>query len=126
MNRVHPIQRLGFQRWYERELLRSHANLVLLLLCTIGLLACAEVYQPGAPWSAQWKVIVSGGVSAAIGVVALRRYLYRLNHAEFVADQAVCKGCDTYARLEVLGGTAASRTLPVRCRQCDRRWLLQL
>ena len=126
MNRVHPIQRLGFQRWYERELLRSHANLVLLLLCTIGLLACAEVYQPGAPWTAQWTVIVSGGVSAAIGVVALRRYLYRLNHAEFVADQAVCKGCDTYGRLEVLGGTAASRTLPVRCRQCDRRWSLQL
>ena len=88
MNRVHPIQRLGFQRWYERELLRSHANLVLLLLCTIGLLACAEVYQPGAPWTEQWTVIAGGGASTAIGVVALRRYLYRLNHAEFVAENA--------------------------------------
>jgi len=126
MNRVHAIERLGFQRWYERELLRSHANLVLLLLCTIGLLASAEVYESTASWADQWQVIAGAGACVAIGVVALRRYLYRLNHAEFVADQAVCKGCETYARLEVLGGTAASRILPVRCRHCDKRWSLQL
>src|SRR5688572_6499494 len=36
------IQRIGFRKWYERELLRSHANLVLLVMSTLALLGCAE------------------------------------------------------------------------------------
>ncbi|NRF67318.1 hypothetical protein HLB44_10010 [Aquincola sp. S2] len=126
MSTAHAIARLGFQKWYERELLRSHANLVLLLLATLGLLGAAELYQASLPLLQQLELLGVGAASAAIGLVALRRYLYRLNHAEYVADQAVCKGCDTYAKLEVLDGTAASSVLHVRCRRCDHRWTLQL
>jgi DNA-directed RNA polymerase subunit RPC12/RpoP len=126
MSSEHAIQRLGFQKWYERELMYSHANLVLLLLCTIGLLASAEVYEPSAPLMDQLKVLAAAAVSAAIGVLSLRRYLYRLKHAEFVADQAVCKACDVYGRLQVLGGGDDSAGLSVKCRHCGHRWTLKL
>jgi hypothetical protein len=126
MSSEHAIKRLGFQRWYERQLLHSHANLVLLLLCTIGLLASAEVYRSSAPLLDQLTVLAGAVVSAAIGVYAVRRYLYLLKHAEFVADQAVCKECNVYARLKVLDGQHDAAALNVSCRHCGHRWTLSL
>ena len=126
MSSEHAIQRLGFQKWYERELMHSHANLVLLLCCAIALLACAEVYQASAPLLDQLMVIGSAVTSAVIGVLALRRYLYLLKHAEFVADQAVCEACNVYGRLQVLDGRDHSTALGVRCRHCGHRWTLSL
>jgi hypothetical protein len=33
---VDGIRKLGFRKWYERELTRSHLRLVLVLLCASG------------------------------------------------------------------------------------------
>jgi hypothetical protein len=126
MSSEHAIQRLGFQKWYERELMYSHANLVLLLCCAIALLASAEVYEASAPLMDQLKVIGSAAISAVVGVLALRRYLYLLKHAEFVADQAVCEACSVYGRLQVLDGKDDSAALGVSCRHCGHRWTLSL
>jgi predicted Zn finger-like uncharacterized protein len=126
MSAVQTIRRLGFRKWYERELLRSHANLVLLLLATIGLLACAEVYRRSAPLVDQLQVLAGGLASAAIGVLALRRYLYRLQHAEYVAEQAVCRRCDTYARFDADEVPGAGSRLKVRCRHCANEWEMDL
>jgi hypothetical protein len=126
MSSEHAIQRLGFQRWYERQLMYSHANLVLLLLCAIALLAAAEVYDASAPALDQLKIIGAAAISAVIGVLALRRYLYLLKHAEYVADQAMCRVCDVYARLQVLDGAHDSASLSVSCRHCGHRWTLRL
>ena len=126
MSSEHAIQRLGFQKWYERQLMYSHANLVLLLLCAIALLAAAEVYDASAPVLDQLKIIGAAAISALIGVLALRRYLYLLKHAEYVADQAMCRVCDAYARLQVLDGADDSVSLSVSCRHCGHRWTLRL
>jgi len=120
------IRRLGFRKWYERELLQSHANLVLLLLATLGLLASAEVYSTRMPLVDQLQVLAGAAASAAIGIFALRRYLYLLSHAEFVADQAVCRACETYAKWELIGEEAGGARLQVRCRHCDHRWQIDL
>ena len=120
------IQRHGFRKWYERELMRSHLNLVLLLLSTLGLLGCAEAYRRSAPLADQLQVLACALVSVAIGVMALRRYLFRLNHAEHVAGQAVCSGCETYARFDATGATQADDRLRVRCRQCGHQWDIDL
>mgnify|MGYP003454209120 CR=1 FL=1 len=59
------IRRIGFRKWYERELLQSHANLVLLLLATLGLLGCAEAYSPRAalaPRGSQRAALRQGAV----------------------------------------------------------------
>jgi hypothetical protein len=40
------IRKLGFRRWYERQLLESHACLVTCFLCTILLAVCLEGAMP--------------------------------------------------------------------------------
>jgi hypothetical protein len=126
MSSAQTIRRLGFRKWYERELLQSHANLVLLLLSAIGLLACAELYSAQLPFTDQIQVLGSALASAAIGLLALRRYLYLLNHAEFVAHQAACARCETYAKWDLIDERAAGEVLRVRCRRCGHQWEITL
>jgi hypothetical protein len=127
MNAARTIRRLGFRKWYERELLQSHMHLVLLLLSTLGLLGSAEAYSLRLSIGSQLGVLACALASAVIGVWALRRYLYLLAHAEFVADQAVCRGCDTYAKWEVEESAEdpGGARLRVRCRRCGHRWLIE-
>lgn len=126
MGTAKTIRRLGFRKWYERELLHSHANLVLLLLATIGLLACAEAYSRSLPLADQLQVVGSAAASAAIGLFALRRYLFLLNHAEYVAHQAECEACGTYARWETVSEHVDGRGMQVRCRHCSHLWTIEL
>ena len=39
------IRRVGFRKWYERELLSSHAHMLLAFLCVIGLMASMEAFH---------------------------------------------------------------------------------
>lgn len=126
MSAAQTIRSLGFRKWYERELLQSHVHLVLLLLATIGLLASAEAYSVQLDGMAQLKVLACAGASALIAIWALRQYLFRLNHAQFVADQAVCSGCETYAKWDLLEERAAGSYLRVGCRRCGHRWEISL
>ena len=120
------ISRLGFRKWYERELLQSHAHLVLLLLAMIGLLASAEVYAAQSSLSDRLTVLACATASAVTGVWALRRYLYLLSHAEFVADQAVCAQCKAYAKWSLDETPQSSQRLHVHCRLCGHRWEITL
>lgn len=127
MNAVKTIRRLGFRKWYERELLQSHANLVLLLLACLGLLGSAEAYTVRAPFLDQLQVVAAAIASGAIGLFALRRYLYLLNHAEYVANQADCPSCGTYGRFELVGEHASTvMNLRVKCRHCGDEWRIDL
>ena len=127
MNAVKTIRRLGFRKWYERELLQSHANLVLLLLACLGLLGAVEAYSVQAAFLDQLQIVAAALASGLIGLLALRRYLYLLNHAEYVANQADCSACGTYARFELVGEHAASASnLQVRCRHCGHAWRIEL
>ncbi len=130
MSERRTIQRVGFRKWYERELLRSHGHLVLLVLCALGLLGSLELLSEGAsrnPWLAAACALVSAG----IGLWALRRYLHHLGHAQYVAYQAVCPACRTYARWDIEDEAAAaqhasSERLRVRCRGCTHVWDIRL
>ena len=42
MSEAEGIRKLGFRRWYERQLIESHAWFVTCFLCLILALACAE------------------------------------------------------------------------------------
>lgn len=126
MNAAHAISKRGFRRWYERELLQSHAHLVLLLLASIGLLGGAEAFSLEQPVNGRLTAIACVAASAGIGVWALRRYLYLLTHAEFVADQAVCRSCNVYAKWDVLPESSGPQRLRVRCRRCASEWHITL
>jgi len=120
------IRKLGFRKWYERELLQSHANLLLLLFATLGLLGSAEALSGPMAAIERLQVLAGAVACVAIGYLALRRYLRLLNHAEYVADQAICRGCDTYAKWELLSEDEQGAGLQVRCRKCAHHWQIKL
>ncbi len=122
MGLAEGIRKHGFRKWYERELMRSHLHMLLLLLCTIGLLGAFEVFSRSAPLPDQVSVVVSALLCVGIGMWSLRRYLYLLMHAEEVAHQAVCPQCKAYGRLAVLQVEPARRRVGVRCKRCGHDW----
>jgi hypothetical protein len=126
MKAAQTIRQLGFRKWYERELIHSHAHLVLLVLSAVGLLGSAEVYSGSAQLGDQLLIVLCATASAAIGLWALRRYVYLLMHAEHIANQAVCPQCDAYAKWQPLDEDARYERLSVRCKRCECRWDIDL
>ncbi len=115
------VRRFGFRKWYERELLSSHAHLVLVVLCTIAMIGTMEAFASGSQDEKILDVVLLI-ISGALGLWALRRYLYLLMHAEEVANQASCPACGTYARFELMRENRLTQQIEVRCRQCARHW----
>jgi hypothetical protein len=121
------IRRYGFRKWYERELLSSHAHMALALLASVALIASFEAFKGGS-WGE--KLIDTGFVLVCAGIAlwALRRYLYLLMHAEEMANQANCGQCQAYGLLlvpEDAGLPDARRLVPVCCKRCGFRWDMQ-
>ena len=117
------VRRVGFRKWYERELLSSHAHMVLTLLCAIALVAIMEVFHD-AGRDARLLGATLFVVSATVGCWALRRYLYLLAHAENMANQASCGACGTYARFDVVAENRRDGHTTVCCRKCGQRWTI--
>lgn len=124
------IQRHGFRKWYERELLTGHSHLVLVLLTGLAVAGAMEALW-GARGDSRLLMVASLVVAAGIGVWALRRYLFLLMRAEHIANQAVCAACQTYGRWNVEAqspGDESSGQAPqmrVCCRKCEARWLIE-
>lgn len=119
---------LGFHRWYERQLLESHAYLITGFLSLIALFAGVE--QVGS--TGGWRLVAALGVSIFAGFVsmgAFRRYLLMLAYAEHVASQRRCETCGTGAAemLDAGGQREGSEEgwLKVRCRKCSHQWLIE-
>ncbi len=126
------IRRLGFRKWYERELLSSHAHMALAVLAAVALLASFEAFN-GASRADKILNTVFVVVSAGITLWALQRYTYLLMHAEELANQANCPRCEAYGQLRlsqrpprsVGPGDGARRLVPVCCKRCDFEWDLE-
>ena len=118
------IRRHGFRKWYERELLQSHAHLALTFLCAIGVFAAVEAAMQFTGWIDRAIDALAILTCGAVGVWALRRYLYLLMHAEHAANQADCPHCGAYARFTLVEGVPAPAAVSVTvcCRKCAHRW----
>lgn len=121
MEPARSIGKLGFKRWYERQLLEGHAWLVSCFLCGLAALALLEGFSFRAhPIAALVKLafIFVGGL---FSWHALRRYRVIMEEAERLSQHATCSACHTYAAFSVI------REYPkvnVRCRKCGHEWLL--
>jgi predicted Zn finger-like uncharacterized protein len=116
------IRKHGFRKWYERELLQSHAHMALAFLCAVGVFAAFEASAGALDWVDRLIDVLAVLVCGGVGVWAIRRYLWLLGNAEAIAHQADCPSCQTYARLEV-------RSVPVdgvrvRCKKCGHEWTI--
>lgn len=129
------IRRRGFRRWYERQLIESHAYLVTAFLALILLLAGYEAmdFLRGSP--VYYLATVGGAAFAGVLVwVAWQRFTVLLARAELFAEGADCPGCKSWGKFEVLTGESSTTDDPVeagrphwlqvRCRKCGERWRL--
>ncbi|WP_332815424.1 hypothetical protein [Ramlibacter sp.] len=117
------FRRAGFRKWYERELLSSHAHLVLAFLSLVAVFAALEASRDGGP-AERLVNLVYVLLSAAIGAWALRRYLFLLTRAEGVANQAQCESCGEYGRFKVVAPHGGSDEAEVCCRRCQHHWVI--
>ncbi|MGH8661651.1 MAG: hypothetical protein ACREUB_07775 [Burkholderiales bacterium] len=132
------IRKIGFARWYERQLIEAHLHLVTAFLCLILLTACLEGFSLRAPGPEPLLRLVGMFAGCWVGVWAVRRYGAILGVAESAAGQSVCKKCASYGRLEVIrAGLLAPRVrteketgraappVAVRCRTCGHEWMIE-
>ena len=122
MTLAEGIRKHGFRKWYERELLQSHAHLVLCFLSVIGLFMAFEAAWRFRTLQDQATDLLAGLLCAGVGLWALRRYLRLLSTAEMVANQADCPACKAYGRLELVQSNAEGNEVQVRCRGCGHGW----
>lgn len=119
------IRRLGFRKWYERTLIRSHFYLATCVVCTVGVLATAEAFG-GASGKDRLFDAFALALFAGIAAVSLRRYVSGLMHAEHTANQATCAACQSYGQLRVEREDDDGARLLVRCKRCHHGWSIMV
>jgi hypothetical protein len=129
------IHRLGFRRWYERQLLESHCWLVSCVLAMLLVAVCIEdlSFKEG---PAQALVLIAVSVAGTVlAVSAWQRYQGTMALAEHLGARSSCAKCEAYGRFEVLASAGANATdtrtpparigwLHVRCKRCGHEWTL--
>ena len=129
------VTRLGFRKWYERELIKSHAALVTCLLCGVLVAALVETLEIG---RGAWKPmsLVGMAVAAVLGWASWRTYITMLNRAERYGEHSTCPHCKAYGAFRVLESgveaqpSAGARAvaplsyewMKVQCRKCGTGW----
>ena len=138
MELAEGIRKIGFRRWYERQLMESHFYLLSCFLCLVMVLACLEGFSLRAPgWEPLLRLsaMFAGG---AVCIWALVRYRATLEIAMHAAERSICGKCAAYGLLDVApAGLLAPReragkeaglrppTLAVRCRKCGHEWMIE-
>ncbi|MDX1374152.1 MAG: hypothetical protein R3357_01240 [Burkholderiales bacterium] len=121
MEPARSIGRLGFRRWYERQLTESFAWLVTCLLCAVVVAAGIESIWPRLLTWRGLAMLAFVYVAGLICFYALQRFLTLLTRANRIASESTCEKCSANGRYEVLSETAAMR---VRCRGCAHEWTI--
>jgi len=133
MRTADAIRKLGFRRWYERQLIESHAYLVLAFLALILLLAGVEGLDFGSKTSADHLLLLVVAAAAGVStIVGWSRFRALLGRAESFASSAECPQCRAWGRFEVLAEERSAPDDPpeagrpswlrVRCRECGNGW----
>mgnify|MGYP003429437971 CR=1 FL=1 len=138
MDIIEGIRRLGFRKWYERQLIEAHAWLLTGFLLLILAMSLIEIRNDVAGGRERF-LLMAGALAAAIGcILCWLRYHRVLEATEIAAELATCPHCGTYGRIKVVRSTPQSagavaanpllEDLPhlrVRCRQCATEWQLE-
>jgi hypothetical protein len=130
------IRKMGFRKWYERQLIDSHLSFTTCLLCGLTVASCLEaVTFTELGWTGIALLTTVAG-AIALGAYSWRRYVTVLERAERYGNRSHCPSCNAYARFEVIATGSATEgayrdpvvaSLPspwlrVRCRGCGTGW----
>jgi hypothetical protein len=132
------IRKLGFKRWYERQLIESHGYLVTCFLSMIVVAVALDDLSFKVPVSEHLLMIALAGAGFALSIYTWGKYRHGLGRAERVAKDATCEQCQAYASFRIVGsGPQPTRLLlpsgemppgqpevwlRVRCRKCQHEW----
>jgi hypothetical protein len=121
MEPARAIGKLGFKRWYERQLIEGHAWLITCVLC--GLAIAASLEEMSFRESAFKAVLILGFVFAAALLCwyALQRYRVIMDEAERMGELSICGSCRAYAAFKVIGEYPK---MNVRCKKCSHEWTI--
>lgn len=139
MEALEGVRTRGFKRWYERQLIESHAYFITCFACMIAVAAILEVLNLRDASSPRLMMLVLACAGGGVGAFSWRRYQSLLRRAERIAEAAVCTRCDTYGAFRVIDwgprrGTAQEPAEPydddrawlkVSCRKCQHEWLIE-
>ena len=112
------IGRLGFRKWYERQLIEAHAWLVSCLLCALAVAALFEELSIHGSVVRLLAISAFAFAAGAIGIYALLRYQNIMDLAGRLGEHSTCARCGTYARFSMLTPSV------VKCRKCANEWRL--
>ena len=119
MEPASSIEKLGFKRWYERQLIESHAWLVSCILCALAIAATLELTGFRLASFADLFTLAFVYVAGLVSWHSLKRYRALMAQAERLSEQSTCKTCRTYAAFSVI---AEQPRISVRCRKCAHEW----
>ena len=129
------IERHGFRRWYERQLIESHAYLALGFVALILLLSGMELLSTAESGTRYVIVLSAAAAGGMLLVVAWRRFGVLLARAEHFGEAATCPQCKSWGKFKVVTEESSSSDDPpeagrphwlqVRCTQCEAVWKLQ-
>jgi hypothetical protein len=137
MTPAQGIEKLGFRRWYERQLIEGHVYFVTCFLSMIVIAASLEqIDWRASPGQIMFllAVLVAGG---ALCIASLRRYNFLLVRAECLGSQSNCPECRVYGVLKVIGAgegeerrggvftRADNPWIRVRCKKCGHEWRME-
>lgn len=133
MDSLASLKKLGFRKWYERQLIESHAYLITCLLAI--LLAVSLLEARRMPENAQYSLPMLFLVAAAVVGAGFSWHHYRriLLEAERLGEAAVCSACGVYGKFSVVRSFPHAQTglgtdaeampfIHVRCRKCMHEW----
>jgi ribosomal protein S27E len=130
MHLADGIRRIGFRRWYERELVGGHLYLATAILCLVAALTGIEFYSASGSGANRLLFLSMIFAAGATCVWALNRYRHILLAAQRAAERSTCEACGAYAALDVVrSGTTTPKAMPVewvrvRCRKCGHEWMI--
>jgi hypothetical protein len=114
------IGKLGFRRWYERQLIEAHAWLVTCLACAFAVAVCVEAYIGRGPLLRQLSLALIMFAAGGISIYGWQRYREIMVSATRLAERAVCTVCASYGLFNLVAADAD--TITVRCRKCAHEW----
>jgi hypothetical protein len=133
VNSLASLKKLGFRKWYERQLIESHAYLITCLLAVLLVVSLLEARRM--PENAQYNLpMLLLAAASVIGAgFAWHRYRRILFEAERLGEAAVCSACGVYGKFSVVRSFPHPQTgldvevesmpfMHVRCRQCAHEW----
>jgi hypothetical protein len=135
MTPAEGIAKLGFRRWYERQLIEGHVYFVTCFLSMIMVAVCLEQIDWRQPLRELLLLVYIGG-GVFLCLMSMRRYSFLLARAECLARQSTCAHCLTYGVLQVLAAGAVfeepkprspadNAWLRVRCKKCGHEWRIE-